>query len=175
MCSIVNGIRPAKPKNSTMIGLSDTLWDLLQDCWNGDRLQRPQMQNVEVQVGNAAAQWETWVLSRRPVPFPRRPREPSPSSVMATYSCSSTETGNSSASDLPRLNAPEIRIVVDGPEDSNPHRMQEFYPPPSPISPYPGTQLNGAFIDRLDGVSSRMIWFDLVLIPGLASRTRFRR
>ena len=176
MCSIVNGTRPTKPRNSQMIGLSDPLWDLLQGCWNGERSRRPRMKDVEVQVSNAAARWETSVQSRpRLLPFPCRPRESFPSPGMASPSPSPTEAINFSAPDSPRLNVPEIRIIVVGPEDSKLHHMQEFYPTPSPISPHPGTQSDEAFIDRLDAVSSRIVWFGLVLIPCLASRAGFRR
>lgn len=157
------------------MGLSDPLWDLLQDCWNGDRSLRPRMKDVEVHVGNASARWKTPIPSHHLVPFPRHPQESPPSSLIASSSHSSTETRNSNASDSPRLNAPGIRIVVVGPEDSDPHRMQEFYPTPSPISPHPEVQSNEALIDRLDGVRPQMVWFGLVLTPGLASRTGFRR
>ena len=156
-----------------MIGLSDPLWDLIQNCWDGDRSQRPWMQDVEVRVGNAAAQWETPVPPRPIVPLSYRPRESSQS--LAMVSPSSTETRNSSASDLPRWNIPEIRIDVVGPEENDPHLMQEFYPTPSPISPNPGTQSSETLINRLDGVSPRIIWYGLALTLGLVSRTRFSR
>ena len=153
-----------------MIGLSDPLWDLVQDCWNEDRSRRPLMQDVEIRVGNAVARRETPMLSRRLVPFPRRPWE-----SFSSLASSSPSSRNSNASDFPRLNAPDIRIVVVEPEDSNPHRIQESYPTSSPITPHPGTQTNEASIDHLDRVSPRMVRFGIVLIPGLAFRTRFCR
>ena len=149
MFSIVNGARPPRPDNSATIGLSDSLWELLQDCWNGDRSRRPQMQDVEVQIGDVAAK----MSHHRLAPLSRRSWE-SPSNPGATSSnCNSTETRNSSVSDLLRPSVPEIRIDAVGPEESGPSRMQEFYPIPSPISPHPGSQSNETLINRLDGAS----------------------
>jgi len=176
VCSIVNGTRPTIPENAATIGLSDPLWELLQACWNGDRSQRPRMQDVEVQLGNAAARWETPTPSRRPVPFPHRPGNSLPNSLVVSPSSSSTETRNSRASDLPQSGTPVIRIDVVGLEENDPDRMQEFYPTPSPISPsQSGSQSNEALINRLDGVGPRVVWFDSALMPRLASRTRFSR
>lgn len=151
--SIVNGTRPAKPENAITIGLSDLLWELLQACWNEDRSRRPRMDYVEVQVGNAAS-WQQ-IPSRGSVPFPLRPDD----SSQNPPSPSSTRTRNSSAYDLPRLSIPAIRIDVVGPEENSPYPMQEFYPPPSPISTNSSeSHSNEALINRLDGVSFRAIW-----------------
>ena len=175
MYSIVNGTRPTRPDNSMTVGLSDPLWDLLQSCWNGDRSRRPRMQDVEVQVRDAAVLWETPMpLRHRLVPFPQRPWDPLPNPVTVSPSPSSAGSRNSSASDLPRSNTPDIRIDVIGPEEGNLHPMQEFYPPPSPISPGPGGQSSEALINRLDGVSPRLVWSGSTLMQGLASRAGFR-
>ena len=172
--SIVNGTRPAKPENATAIGLSDPVWELLQACWNEDRSLRPQIQHVEVQVGNAATRWRAPMQPRSPVPLSPRPGDSEQNTLVFPASHSSTGTRNSSASDLPRLNVPIIRVDVVGPEESSPHRMQEFYPPPSPISPnQSGSHSNETLINRLDGVSPRVVRLVMVLMPGLASRTGF--
>ncbi|KAF9647924.1 kinase-like protein [Thelephora ganbajun] len=150
VCSIVNGTRPTKPKNATMIDLSDPMWELLQACWDGDRLQRPRMQHVEVQIGNAAVRWES---SMTAVPFPRRPGVSPSSLLMGSSNPSSTGTRSSNASDPPRLDIPDIRVNVVGPEENNSDGMQEFYPTPSPISPrQPEGHTNETIINRLDGV-----------------------
>jgi hypothetical protein len=100
------------------------------------------------------------------------PRSPSWSSS----STSSTGTKNSNASEQPRLSIPDIKINVVGPEEDDPHPMQEFYPPPSPIAPSPaGGPSNEAMINRLDGVSSQIVWSGLALMPSLGSGTRIRR
>lgn len=149
--SIVNGTRPTKPEDATVIGLSDPLWELLQACWSGDRTQRPRIRDVEVQVGGAATRWEIPVLSRGSVPFPRHPGDSQDTSITPSRS-SSTKTRNSSASDLSRLHMPVIRVV--GADENNSNPMQEFYPPPSPISSSPpGSPSDEALINRLDSVS----------------------
>ena len=151
MFSIVNGTRPTKPQDAMVIGLSDPLWEFLQACWSGDRVQRPRMQDVEAQVGDAAARWETQMPSHGPVPFPSRPGNSQNAPAIPPGS-NSTGTRRSSASDLPKLNTPAIRIV--GPDENHTHSMQEFYPPPSPISASPsGSPSDEALINRLDSVS----------------------
>ena len=166
---IVNGTRPAKPENATAIGLSDPLWELLQACWDGDRSRRPRIQRVEVQVGNAATQWRTPVQSRSPAPPSPRPGDSTQNSLVFPPSPSPTRTRNPSVSDLFRLNVPVIRVDVAGPEESSPHRMQEFYPPPSPISSnQSGSHSNEALINRLDGVSPRSPQFGYGIDAGFS-------
>lgn len=169
MCSIVHGDRPTKPKNATKIGLSDLLWGLLQACWDGDRSKRPRMQYVENQIRNAAVRWERQAPRRRPLPLSLRPGDIPPNSnpLVAFSRSSSTGTRNSSGSDQSLLNIPIIKIDVVGSEDNCPHSMQEFYPPPSPISlSQSGSFLNEAIINRLDGVSPQLIRFDSKLDAG---------
>jgi len=145
--SIVDGTRPTKPEDAAAIGLSDPLWKLLQACWSGNRALRPRMQGVEDQVGDAAAGWGTQMPYRGPVPFPLRPEDSQNTSVIFPDS-SPTDTRNSSASDLPRLNTPVIRVV--GPDENNSHPIQE-YPSPSPNPS--GSSSDETLINHLDSVS----------------------
>jgi len=109
------------------------------------------MQDVEVQVGDAAANLETPMASHGPVPFPSHTGG-SKDVPTTPPGSGSTETRKSSASDLPKLDTPAIRIVE--PDENNIHTMQEFYPPPSPNSPSPsGSSSDEALINRLDSVS----------------------
>lgn len=63
-----------------------------------------------------------------------------------------------------------------GPEGNEPLPMQEFYPPPSPISPsQPGNLPNEAVINRLDRVSPQIVSFDSTLMPDSGLGTKFRR
>jgi hypothetical protein len=106
------------------------------------------MQDVEIQVGNAAAQWE----SRGPATRLPRSEDHLPSLLAFPTSSSPSSTGrrNSSASDM----SATIGINVVGPEEDDPHRMQEFYPCPSPITPDQSvSHSNEALVNRLDGVS----------------------
>ena len=56
---VSHGARPGKPANAKAIGISDSLWELIQKCWDGDRTRRPQIHEVVVGVGSAAANWRT--------------------------------------------------------------------------------------------------------------------
>jgi hypothetical protein len=53
------GARPEKPANAEAIGISDSLWKLMQRCWEGDRTQRPRIQEVVAGIGDAATDWHT--------------------------------------------------------------------------------------------------------------------
>jgi len=52
---VSHGARPEKPANAKAIGVSDSLWELIQKCWGDDRTRRPQIQEVVAGVGDAAA------------------------------------------------------------------------------------------------------------------------
>lgn len=56
---VSSGVRPEKPANAEAIGISDSLWKLIQKCWDGERTRRPQIQEVVASVGDAAANWHT--------------------------------------------------------------------------------------------------------------------
>ena len=56
---VSSGFRPEKPADAEAIGISDSLWKLIQKCWQGERARRPQVQEVVVGVGDAAASWST--------------------------------------------------------------------------------------------------------------------
>ena len=53
------GSRPEKPADAKEIGISDPLWDLIRNCWDGKIADRPQIQEVVKGVGDAAANWHT--------------------------------------------------------------------------------------------------------------------
>ena len=168
VCSIVKGDRPTKPTNAAEIGLSGSLWELLQACWDGDRTRRPRMQYVEAQIGNATIPNGIPATSRRPGAL-------SPKQIAVSTSSSSTATKSSTTSDQSQLNIPIIKIDMVEPEDKS-HLMQEFYPPPSPISPIqPGSFSNEAMINRVDEVSPLAAQCNLVLMMGLDSGPRFCR
>jgi hypothetical protein len=56
---VSSGVRPEKPANAEAIGISDSLWGLMQKCWEGDRTRRPRIQEAVAGVGNTAAKWHT--------------------------------------------------------------------------------------------------------------------
>jgi len=56
---VSSGLRPDKPADAEAIGISKSLWELIQKCWFGDKTRRPQIQEVVAGVGNAADNWHT--------------------------------------------------------------------------------------------------------------------
>jgi len=54
---VSSGVRPEKPANAEAIGISNSLWKLLQRCWDGDKTQRPQIREVVAGVGSVADNW----------------------------------------------------------------------------------------------------------------------
>lgn len=56
---VLRGARPDKPANAGAIGISDSLWEVMQKCWERDKLRRPQIQEVVEGIGGAAANWHT--------------------------------------------------------------------------------------------------------------------
>jgi len=56
--SVVQGVRPVKPKNASAIGLSDSLWDFTQRCWDGKVELRPEVGEVVRHLGEAMASWD---------------------------------------------------------------------------------------------------------------------
>ena len=53
-----DGLRPDKPLNASSIGLSDSLWNFSQRCWDGDMRSRPRTAEVVACLGSAAASWD---------------------------------------------------------------------------------------------------------------------
>ena len=39
--AVVDGERPPKPENAEEIGMTETVWELLGECWKEDRVERP--------------------------------------------------------------------------------------------------------------------------------------
>ena len=52
-----SGHRPSKPENAEDIGITDSLWKLIQKCWDGEKMRRPKIQQIVDGAGNAAANW----------------------------------------------------------------------------------------------------------------------
>jgi len=53
----VNGVRPHKPEQASDIGFTDLLWEFTQRCWDGEIKLRPEIADVEAQLGKVAANW----------------------------------------------------------------------------------------------------------------------
>ncbi|KAH9930840.1 kinase-like domain-containing protein [Fomitopsis serialis] len=47
---IINGERPQRPMEATSLGLSDTVWSIMEQCWRADPSARPSMTDVIAQL-----------------------------------------------------------------------------------------------------------------------------
>ena len=54
---VIDGKRPDKPENASVIGFSDSLWGFAQRCWDGKMELRPKVEEVVTHLGEAAANW----------------------------------------------------------------------------------------------------------------------
>ena len=54
---ISSGFRPVRPENAEAIGISESLWRLIQKCWDSERTQRPQIREVVKGVADTATNW----------------------------------------------------------------------------------------------------------------------
>jgi len=54
---VLRGKRPDKPQNAATIGLSDSLWNFAQRCWDGKMESRPEVGEVVAHLGEAAGNW----------------------------------------------------------------------------------------------------------------------
>ena len=59
---VVEGVRPAKPENASAIGISDSLWDFVGRCWDGNMELRPKIGEVVAELERAAADWDGVML-----------------------------------------------------------------------------------------------------------------
>ena len=46
MHAVISGERPPKPENAEEIGMTEVLWDLLEECWREDRTKRPNISEI---------------------------------------------------------------------------------------------------------------------------------
>jgi len=54
---VLHGVRPDKPDNASAIGLSDSLWEITQRCWDGKMASRPKVGEVVTHLMEAATSW----------------------------------------------------------------------------------------------------------------------
>ena len=52
---VVEGGKPSKPANAPELGISDKVWNLLEDCWQTERTLRPSIKGVLGRVKAAAS------------------------------------------------------------------------------------------------------------------------
>jgi serine/threonine protein kinase len=71
--AVAMGKRPDKPANAAAIGFSNSLWDFVQRCWDGDMSMRPKVAEVVAYLEEAAAKWDG--LSKEPISDSMEPSE----------------------------------------------------------------------------------------------------
>ena len=67
--NVVTGVRPTKPADAERIGFTDGIWELVQECWDGESTKRPKIDQVLTLLARVAAYSE--VVD----PTPDKPRE----------------------------------------------------------------------------------------------------
>ena len=54
---VVNGERPPRPPSREILGLSDEMWLLITDCWDGDPTARPHIAGILSSFEAASCRW----------------------------------------------------------------------------------------------------------------------
>lgn len=44
--AVISGERPPRPENAEEIGMTDVVWELLEECWREDRMTRPDISKI---------------------------------------------------------------------------------------------------------------------------------
>ena len=44
--AVISGLRPSKPENARAIGMTELMWELLEECWRRDRMARPDISRI---------------------------------------------------------------------------------------------------------------------------------
>lgn len=65
---VILGIRPERPPLATRLGLSDMVWELMEQCWQGDWRHRPRISTVLQTLREAFSQYG--FLAERPPVWP---------------------------------------------------------------------------------------------------------
>ena len=55
---VIDGTRPAKPKDATTLGFTAELWDIIEQCWLADQNARPTLKAVLSCLREAALKWD---------------------------------------------------------------------------------------------------------------------
>ena len=92
---VVTGVRPAEPADPEQIGFVDGIWELVQECWNGEPTRRPTIDQVLTNLARVAA------YSKVVGPTPDKP----PENVSSTGSGSSSKLFTRPSYDCSHLSA----------------------------------------------------------------------
>ena len=54
---VIAGNRPARPPDREVLGLDDSVWNIIQGCWDSDPQVRPTIKGVRGFLGPASWRW----------------------------------------------------------------------------------------------------------------------
>jgi hypothetical protein len=54
---VTNGVRPERPTHAEVLGLTDTVWGLMEACWNQQWNERPAVSIVLSRLNEASRYW----------------------------------------------------------------------------------------------------------------------
>ena len=46
MHAVISGERPPKPENAEEVGMTETVWELMKECWREDRMEKPDISQI---------------------------------------------------------------------------------------------------------------------------------
>ena len=55
--AIMDGVRPEKPDNATLLGFTEELWDIVEQCWSEDRRARPVVEDILACLNGVPLSW----------------------------------------------------------------------------------------------------------------------
>ena len=57
LLEVIAGKRPARPPRREVLGLEDSVWNMMQECWGSDPQTRPAIKDVRSFLGSASSKW----------------------------------------------------------------------------------------------------------------------
>ena len=57
IAAVIQGVRLKKPENATQLGFTETLWDIVRQCWREDWSARPSVEDVLSCLNGAPTSW----------------------------------------------------------------------------------------------------------------------
>jgi len=69
--AVISGKRPPKPENAEEIGMTEVVWELMEDCWREDRTERPDILRVLKRFSIITEEKQTAGLAIEVMPMPR--------------------------------------------------------------------------------------------------------
>jgi hypothetical protein len=103
---VMHGKRPARPVDSANMGISDTLWQLLQNCWSAELAKRPEVTVIRKFLQQATPTWD----SRPPIQALSRNDEDSHTEANSS-TCIDT-TRSTSINQRPKPSAKVVSMIV---------------------------------------------------------------